>query len=480
MVAVHLLERATSPLDISLIERRPAIGQGLAYSTTLGTHVLNVPAARMGAKADRVDDFQRWLKELEPEFGEFAAHGFVPRIWYGTYLQALLAQAEVLAAPGVELRRVSGSVVSVESDSPEAGGSYLVRLASGQGIAAEAVVLALGNLPAGDPPLERGSLAGLNEGGGDLYLPDGWDTEAVRAIPAEADILLIGTGLTMVDWAFSLGRQGHRGTIHAVSRRGLVPRSHGPAEAVELSEAIAAAPPTALGLSRAVRAEVVRTTAAGGDWRAVVDALRPRTQALWAALPIAERRRFVRHLRPYWDVHRHRAAPHVAALIEEMRRSGRLVVHAGRLVSASTPSGAPAGDRAGRESGRGAEVTLRERRTGSALVLSVARIVNTIGPGGDIRSSGEALIDGLLADGLAQADPLGLGLRTADDGALLDRAGHPSTSMFTLGSTRRGDLWESTAVPELRVQAARLAERLLQERPESRATLAAHGGDREE
>ncbi len=372
---------------------------------------------------------------------------------------------------GVELRRLTGSVDSVEIGSPETGGSYQVRLASGQDLAADEVVLALGNLPAGDPPLERGSLAELSQAGRDLYLPDGWDTEAVRTIPADADILLIGTGLTMVDWAFSLGRQGHRGTIHAVSRRGLVPRSHGPAEPVVLSEAISAAPPTALGLSRAVRAEVARTSAAGGDWRAVVDALRPRTQALWAALPIAERRRFVRHLRPYWDVHRHRAAPHVAALIDEMRRSGRLVVHAGRLVSAS---------KAGQPDEVRAEVTLRERRTGSELVLLVARIVNTIGPGGDIRSSGEALIDGLLAAGLAQADPLGLGLLTADDGALLDRAGLPSTSLFTLGSIRRGDLWESTAVPELRVQAARLAERLLQERPESRATLAPHGGDREE
>jgi uncharacterized NAD(P)/FAD-binding protein YdhS len=480
MVAVHLLERADTPLQISLVERRPVIGQGLAYSTTLGTHVLNVPAARMGAKADRVDDFQRWLKELEPEFGEFAAHGFVPRIWYGTYLQALLAQAEVLAAPGVELRRLTGSVESVERRAAGTDGPYEVRLASGQGLAADQVVLALGNLPAGDPPLERGSLAGLSLAGHDLYLQDAWDTEAVRTIPADADVLLIGTGLTMVDWAFSLGRQGHRGTIHAVSRRGLIPRSHGPAEPVELSDAVAAAPATALGLSRAVRAEVARTTADGGDWRAVVDALRPRTQSLWAALPVVERRRFVRHLRPYWDVHRHRAAPHVAGLIEEMRRSGRLVVHAGRLVSATEPPGSPAGQPAGQPSELRAEVTLRERRTGSEVVLSVARIVNTIGPGGDIRSSGEALIDGLLAAGLALADPLGLGLRTADDGALLDVAGRPSTSLFTLGSTRRGDLWESTAVPELRVQAARLAERLLRDGPESRATLGPHGGDREE
>ncbi len=168
-------------------------------------------------------------------------------------------------------------------------------------------------------PLESGRLADEP-----AYLHDAWDTEAVRAIPSEADVLLVGTGLTMVDWAFSLARLGHRGRIHAVSRHGLLPRSHGPAAAIELGPGIGAAPATALGLSQAVRAEVERVVAGGGDWRSVVDALRPRTQALWAGLPTDERRRFMRHLRPYWDVHRHRAAPHVAAQVEELRRSGQL------------------------------------------------------------------------------------------------------------------------------------------------------------
>ena len=165
-----------------------------------------------------------------------------------------------------------------------------VGLASGDRLEADRMVIAIGNLPAGDPPLGSGRLAGHP-----TYLHDAWDTESVRAIPADADILLIGTGLTMVDWAFSLGRHGHRGAIHAVSRQGLLPRSHGPAAPIELGPGIGAAPATALGLSRAVRAEVDRIVAAGGDWRSVVDALRPRTQGLWAGLPIAERRRFLRH-----------------------------------------------------------------------------------------------------------------------------------------------------------------------------------------
>ena len=246
MVAVHLLRDAPAPLEISLIERRPVLGEGLAYSTSLGTHVLNVPAHKMGAFAGDIEDFQRWLRALEPEFGEFAPHGFVPRIWYGTYLRSILAEAERAAPEGVHLTRIVDTAESVE-----VGGSGLtVGLASGDQVQADRLVLALGNLPAGDPPLQAGALADQP-----AYVSDPWDTEAVRAIPADADVLLIGTGLTMVDWAFSLGRQGHRGTIHAVSRRGLVPRAHGPAPAIELDPAVLSAGSTARGLSRAIRAE---------------------------------------------------------------------------------------------------------------------------------------------------------------------------------------------------------------------------------
>ena len=457
MVAVHLLRTATDPLEISLVERRPVLGAGLAYSTTLGTHVLNVPAEKMGAFAEGIDDFRRWLRALEPEFGEFAPDGFVPRIWYGTYLRSVLAEAERGAAAGVHLARIANSVESVA-----AGPAGLtVDLASGDRLEADDVVVAIGNLPAGDPPLESGRLAGLA-----AYVADPWDTEAVRAIPADADILLVGTGLTMVDWAFSLGRQGHRGRIHAISRRGLVPRAHAPAAAIAAGPWLDAAPATALGLSRAIRREVRRVEAEGGDWRSVVDSLRPRTQGLWAGLPLAERRRFVRHLRPYWDVHRHRAAPHVASLIDELRRTGQLVVHAGRLVSVREHSAGP-------DAAAGAEVRIRERHTGRELVLDVQAIVNAIGPGGDIRSSGDPLIEGLLRSGLATADPLGLGLVTSPDGALIGAGGRVSDRLSTLGSLRRGDLWESTAVPELRGQAARLAERLV-------LHSAPHGSDREE
>jgi uncharacterized NAD(P)/FAD-binding protein YdhS len=409
-----------------------------------------VPAENMGAFAEHVDDFQRWLKALEPEFGEFAPHGFVPRIWYGTYLQSILAEAELEARAGVRLRRVVDAAQSFEPG-PE---GLTIGLASGGRVRADQLVLAFGNLRAADPPLEVGTLAGRP-----TYLADAWDADAVRAIPADADVLLIGTGLTMVDWAFSLGRQGHRGTIHAVSRRGLLPRAHASAAAVVLGPGIDAAPATALGLSRAIRREIAATVEAGGDWRSVVDALRPQTQALWAALPLVERRRFLRHARPYWDVHRHRAAPHVAALIAEMVQSGRLVVHAARLVSAVDRPGRIGGPRPT------AEVTIRERKSGAELVLTVERIVNAIGPGGDVRTSGEPFLESLLRSGIAQADPFGLGLQTAADGALIGADGTVSTRIFTLGSPRRADLWESTAVPELRVQAARLAERLVLDLP---------------
>ncbi|HWY24061.1 MAG TPA: hypothetical protein VNX47_04035, partial [Nevskia sp.] len=59
-------------------------------------------------------------------------------------------------------------------------------------------------------------------------------------------------------------------------------------------------------------------------------------------------------------------------------------------------------------------------------------------------------------------DALGLGLLTDAQGALLDRDGQASTWLYTLGPARKGQLWETTAVPEIRVQAQALARRLLQ------------------
>lgn len=264
--------------------------------------------------------------------------------------------------------------------------------------------------------------------------------------------MLVGTGLTMYDVAVALALAGHRAPIHAVSRRGLVPRAHRPAPAPFLAASTERSDPrdwprSALGLLRRLRAELAAAAERGCDWRDVLASLRAGTPALWQSLPLRERRRFLEHLRPFWDVHRHRAAPRTAAVVRALREAGQLEILAGR-VTACRPEA----------SGR-LHVSLRLRRGGERQ-LSVARWIDCTGPCTELARSADPLVRQLLAHDLARPDPLGLGSATNADGALRDAEGRTDDRLFTLGPLRRGELWECTAVPEIRVAAERLAMRL--------------------
>jgi uncharacterized NAD(P)/FAD-binding protein YdhS len=180
------------------------------------------------------------------------------------------------------------------------------------------------------------------------------------------------------------------------------------------------------------------------DWRGVIDALRPVTQEIWKTLDYAERRRFLRHARSYWEAHRHRIAPQAGAVISKMISSGQLQLHAGRIIRYA-------------ETDAAAEVTLRRRADGISQQLVVDRVINCTGPASDYRKVNDPLISSLFIQGLSRPDPVFLGLNVNSDGALLDADGIPSKSLFAIGPARRGFAFETTAVPEIRVQAAQLA-----------------------
>jgi uncharacterized NAD(P)/FAD-binding protein YdhS len=272
---------------------------------------------------------------------------------------------------------------------------------------------------------------------------------ALDGVDVSRPVLLVGTGLTMLDVALELRGRGLEAPLLAVSRRGLLPRPHrapaSPPRPVELGAALLAGPPT---IRRYLR-EVRRTVAAHPDvdWRDVLASIRGVTPDLWAALPLRERARFLRHLQPYWEVHRHRAAPEIAAAGDALVRDGRLRVVAARLLRLE---GGP----------DGVTVRYRRRETGASEEARVGTVINCTGPSGKVAALGEPLLDSLLRQGLLTPCPLGLGIRTAPGYALRDAAGNASEVLFHTGPLLKADHWESTAVPELRVHAARLAEHL--------------------
>ena len=444
LVAVQLLSRhAPAGTRILLFERRGSFGPGLAYSTPHPEHRLNVPASAMSAFPDRPDHFVEWARARDPRV---RGSDFLPRRLYGAYLAELLDCSERVGRErGVVLERESVSVCALRR--PGEGGGLWIETAAGGAVSVDAAVLALGNLPR--PPAD-GSFAALR--GSPRLVADPWAPGALDCPPDEP-VLLVGTGLTMYDVAVALASAGHRAPIHAVSRRGLVPRAHRPVAAGAAAAPIDPCalrdwPRSALGLLRRLRTELAAAAERGCDWRDALASLRAGTPALWQSLPLRERRRFLEHLRPFWDVHRHRAAPQTAAIVRALRASGQLEILASR-VTACRPEA----------SGKRLRVSLRLRRGGERH-LSVSRWIDCTGSCADLEQSAEPLVRQLLAHGLARPDPLGLGFATDADGALLDAEGRADGRLFTLGPLRRGELWECTAVPEIRVAAERLAMRL--------------------
>jgi uncharacterized NAD(P)/FAD-binding protein YdhS len=402
----------------------------------------------MSAFPEDSEHFLRWSRRVEPATGP---GDFVQRRRYGQYLEAVLREAREGAAPGVGLDILSGEALSLSQGED----SVRVVLAQGPVLEARTVVLAVGNALPADLPVADGGLYASPR-----YVRSPWAEGALRHVRPHHSVLLVGTGLTMVDTVLSLAERHHEGRIHALSRHGLLPHVHRPG-VVPGPLVPPAEPHRVRSILGSLRGEA-RRLGEGADWRGVVDALRPLTASLWRGLPEPERRRFLRHLRSFWDVHRHRMAPAVNEVLQQLQNVGVLRVHAARV--------------------RGFQLTdegwvlarVRPRGSSREATFRVQHVINCTGPDASL-GRGHPLLRGLLESGLVRTDALGLGLATDAEGALLDAQGRASGTLFTLGPLRRGDLWESTAIPEIRVQALALARRLLERlasRPDAPATVA--------
>ncbi len=244
----------------------------------------------------------------------------------------------------------------------------------------------------------------------------------------------------MADVAITLLDAGHLGPIHALSRRGLLPHPHldRPAPSATLPHAL---PSGLAALTRLVRQEASRARDAGQPWQPVIDALRHATQALWQGLSPTEQARFLRHLRGWWDVHRHRMPPRVADRLQQARTQGQLRIYAGRVLGTSVTAGS-------------AEIVYRPRGKTQSETLRVARVINCTGPAADLTQVDDRLLHALLRNGLARADQLGLGLDIAGDGSV---SGPAADRLFALGPRTKGRWWEITAVPDIRKQCQDIA-----------------------
>lgn len=434
---------------VTLINRGQAMARGVAYGTHSLEHVLNVPAGRMSAFDEDPGSFLRFVQSVDPAH---EAGSFVPRRLYGDYLQSLLESATVQHQGRLEVR--VDAVTRIEVD--ETRGRARLAMASGALLSTDRVVLALGNFAPADPPVPAPARHFFVS---PRYLRDPWQNGVMELVDPDQPVLLIGTGLTMLDVALSLLARGQRAPMIAVSRRGLLPQPHREAHneppALPLPEGLLArTPATARAWLRAVRGLVADAARQGRDWRDVIGGLRPDTPAIWQRLPAPERRRFLRHLRALWDVHRHRCAPQLATALHGLIDDGLLRIAAGRIAAL--------------EETEDGSVDVRWRRRGQLRgeSLRVGAVINCTGPEGDTRVMNEPLIEQLRRDGLLCPDDLGLGLAIDDGYALINREGSASRVLHYVGPFLKAQHWEATAVPEMRRHAARIAARLCAAMPE--------------
>lgn len=425
------LARAQPHWTVLLIERHDSPGRGLAYGACAPQHILNVPVSRMELGLE--PSFADWLAQrpaqlaaaLEESDGALG-DAFVPRQLFGDYVRQQIQEA--LGQRGhAGIRRIHGEVMAI-SAMPRR-----LLLDDGRSLAADLVVLATGNPSPGIP------WPGIDSR---RLVADPWGPGALDAIAPQAPVLLVGTGLTMVDMLVSLEARGHHGPKYALSRHGLLPRSHqaGGSWRPVLQPGI-----TPLQALRTVRAHLREAQGLGVPWQRVFDAARLAVASVWQAWTQAQRSQFLRHLRSRWDVFRHRMAPRIARMVERLVADGRFQALAGRLDNVTV-------------SETGVTVDIN-RRGGARTTLCVAAMINCTGPQTDIRRADHALLASLFRQGLLEASALGLGLES-DDCAVRGRNGKASDWLFALGPPTRSAWWEIVAVPEIKTQVDRLVKTL--------------------
>jgi uncharacterized NAD(P)/FAD-binding protein YdhS len=447
LTAIRLLDGATEPLAIKIIEPRADLGRGLAYSARDPAHITNGPARVFSLYPERPDHFVRYLARFGRDWGwrdpqsPDHANAHTPRWVYGDYIRAELARAIAHAARGVSFQHLVAEAHDIRQD----GAGVSITLRDGSEIYADQAVLALGIFQ-GKPdividPAVRSS---------GRYVENPWDVEQQETLPRNGQVLLIGSGLTMLDMVISLERRGHRGSYLTISRRGLA--VHPRRDITPLRDFLAEKPlpRTVLSLLRAARAELASTPHARPDWQSLVMAIRPHVDALWLRAPLAERRRFLRHLRPIWEMSLHRAPPQSTQLLERGRREGWFSHRAGRLRSLRRAA-----------DGRiAADVVWRGASKPSTILVDVA--VNCTGASYVwARIEDRPLVSNLLARGLVRPGPLSFGIDADLTSALIGSDGRRSDVLSAIGPPIRGVRWESSTIPELVQQATTLADRLL-------------------
>lgn len=426
LLAAHLLRDPDADIRVTLLERRGQFGQGVAYSASQRDHKVNVPARGMSAFSDDPDHFWRWLqaRNYPSPTGSWV---FVPRRLYGVYLEHVLGEAARLR-PG-RLVVHAEEAVSVR----QTGTGVETVLDNGASIVSRHAVLAVGHET--QPARGRGIAVRVGSEGDTPLDPD---------VP----VMILGSGLSMVDTWLSLAQAEHRGPILVVSRNGFLPKGHRDVPPLQIDAAEVPFGTNLPSFMAWFRALVAETEANGGDWRSVIDGLRPYNQRIWQSWTEPTKRQALRHLRPWWNIHRHRLPPEQHDRLSAAVAGGQVELIAAEFVGIE-------------RHGEGVRATIRPRGRQERQVLDIARVYDCGGVTVDVETSSNPVIGDLIANGTGRPDPLHIGLDVDENCFVIAGDGAVSRHLLAVGPLTRGRFFEIEAVPDIRRQCAEIARKIL-------------------
>lgn len=440
LTAVHLCREADSPLHLILINKGSPFARGLAYSPHSHQYLLNVRARSMSAFADEPVHFVEWLQQ-HPLYKHISpaalSTSFIPRTIYGEYLESIWQHTMATKPSFVTISMIEETAVDIQEATPH----YNIHLQNNRHVTADYIILATGNSQPRPLPFTATHSS----------LP--WSTDTLSLDNTTTPVLIAGNGLTMADTVTGLREQGFTGVIHTISPNGYALKPHSqPDLSYFLSAESIATCSTLRQWKEEVYKQITQARAASLPDELVIDALRPYTTNAWQQFSYADKQDFLRHSAHFWNILRHRLPHSIHAALEREFQAGTFAPHKGVIQQTE------------KDSNGGIHVNWYNCISRNHRQLHVQKIINCTGPGTDITQSSNPLLKNLSSTGLLKADELKLGLWVnAADYSVIDANGNNHRRIVTLGTNLKGLLWESTAVPELRVQCKQVAVRLLQQ-----------------
>jgi len=444
MTAVQLIEKSNAPVEIILINESETLNKGIAYRPYSGKHILNVITGKMSAYPDKPDHFLDWVtsrKDYADKDRNLIANSFLPREHYGEYLLEIWKNAiESAESKHIKITVINKFVVDLDVTD----NSVSITLDDNSILLLDYCVITTGNNIPRNPAIKNKEFYQSKN-----YFRNPWKIDSVKELNNDLPVLIIGNGLTMVDTVLGLLEQGFKGEIFSISPNGfnILPHRHNGLKYTKLTEELDENAGL-YELLKLVNKHIKAVREYGVSAEPVIDSLRPFTQKIWKSFSDADKKLFMSRLRHLWGVARHRIPLHTHDKIQKLRIDGKLHINSGKIIDFT-------------ENENYITVEYFDKKENEVQSINVSRVINCTGPETDLMNLEKSFLKNCLVKGIISQDNLKLGIKTETDTfQIINSEGNSHRNLFTIGSNLKGEIWETTAVNELRGQAEKLAEKL--------------------